>query len=364
MSANDNPEFQRLVSLYETNSGNFQKAFGLTIGFGLFIALTVLLPYYLNIYEYDQNRSLIAHEDETIRQNNLTNSRLIPSAQNLKAYIGNLNDSIHNMKLSMDTQIKQVNSSLSTADKIRANINDPAFNEKMATILSKAKYKENRTIEFFKVFNAKFENSLKTYNERLTNKTQKFKTIENQIETSSSNIKEAQKTIYALNGELMNLTHQWKEIQTPFGNLPIDFTNLLAIFPIAVTSGYVLCAIWLKESIRLRSFIHAMHKSDKVYEFAPLWVEPKKKGGILFLQFLLFFVPVLIALLSVLMIVFAWEHAPTPPFPSGSEVNKVIYYAVYGICFGLFGFSFGSVVHQVWKYDDSQKTWNPGKDWG
>jgi hypothetical protein len=365
MAANGNAEFQRLVSLYESNSANFQKAFGITVAFGLFIGLTVLLPYALNIYEYEQNRLQIINETETIRQNNSTYNQANSSAEKLSKSIRNLRDNIDSTKLMMNTQIMGVNSSLSDANKVLTNINDPATYERLNNILNKREYQKNETVEFARIVLGSFDNSIKMYEERYSNKAQELNSIKKRIDISWSNIREANKTIDDLNSERKNLTQRWEEIQSPYGNLPIDFTSLLAIFPIALTSGYVLCSIWLKESIRLRSFIHAVHNSEKVLDLAPLWVEPRqKKVGILFLQFLLFFIPVLIALLSVLMIVFAWEHAPSPPFPSGSEVNKAIYYAVYGVCFGLFGFSFASVLHQVWKYDDSQNRWTLDKDWG
>jgi hypothetical protein len=360
----DDAEFQRLVAQYESNSNNFQKAFGITLAIGLFIALTVLLPYYLNIYDYDQNRLLIENENETILANNITYTKLVASAQKLNQSIEKLSNNIKTTSLMMNTGIKEVNDSLSNADKLLLNINDPAIYEVLTTKLNKTKYQENKTLEGAKIILGSLDKSIKMFEGTYSTKLKKLAFTESKISNSSSIIKNAITKREALNHALQNLTDRWKEVQSPFGNLPIDFTNLLAIFPIALTSGYILSGIWLKESIRLRSYIQKKFDTANISRFAPLWIEPNQNPYVLFFQFLLFFMPFLIFLSSILMIGYAWEHAPTPPFSSGSEINKAVYYASYGVCMGLFLFIFFRVVHQVWKYGQSKNSWIPGKSWG
>ena len=67
---------------------------------------------------------------------------------NIKKGIENLSKNINKTKSIMNTEIKKVNSSLSSADKLLADINDPTTLVTLKNILNKTQYKRNETLRF------------------------------------------------------------------------------------------------------------------------------------------------------------------------------------------------------------------------
>jgi hypothetical protein len=58
----------RIFNSYESNSNNFQKIFGILLGLGLFFLLTVIFPYFINIYEQNEKKVEIEKESNFINQ--------------------------------------------------------------------------------------------------------------------------------------------------------------------------------------------------------------------------------------------------------------------------------------------------------
>lgn len=361
---------QRLTSLYNGNSDNFRRVFGILLGIGLFFLLTVILPYFLNIYEFDQNKIQTVNENKTIQQSNNDIHKLNSMIINIKKGIENLSKNINKTKSIMNTEIKKVNSSLSSADKLLADINDPTTLVTLKNILNKTQYKRNETLRFAAIAIQSFYNSSSIYEDRLEKKSEKLNLSYFDLAQAKLNLHKAIENRDTLTERLDNLTQRWKEIQTPYGNLPIDFTNLLAIFPLAVSTGFFFCCFWLAESIRLRALIDAIRGPDparikrldpnaqdpntpQVTIIAPLWVDPTNQNQNKIIQFLVFSIPVMIFASSVAMIVFAWGHAPTAPFLTSSKVNETIYYVAYGACFGLIAYGYLKVRNRVNNYNSA-----------
>jgi hypothetical protein len=362
---NDKGNLERLCSLYESNSNNFQKLFAILIGLGLFFLLTVVLPYFLNIYEYEQNKEQSINENKTIQQGNTTIRNLNMTIINIKKDIENLSKNVGKTKSMMNSQIKIVNSSLDDADKLLANINDPKLLVTLKNILNNTEYSRNGTLIFAGIALESFNSSISIYKDRIDQKNQELNSTNITISNSKSNLKKAIDKRDMLIDRLHNLTERWKEIQSPFGNLPIDFSNLMAVFPLGLSSGFLLCSIWLAESIRLRAIIHGLLESDPtslpklgISKAYPLWIDPENIKQNKKIQFLLFSIPVIIFVLSFVMITFAWENAPTAPFPSANESNKSIYYVSYAACFGLVFYGYLRVWLQTKNYRRTKTSWN------
>lgn len=94
----------------------------------------------------------------------------------------------------------------------------------------------------------------------------KFKSADQNITNSAHKLNEANNRRNMLNSTLKSLTNKWEQIQSPFGNLPIDSANLLAIFPITLASGFLVCRIFLSESINLCRVIHYIYEKLKKEE--------------------------------------------------------------------------------------------------
>jgi hypothetical protein len=228
-------------------------------------------------------------------------------------------------------------------------------------ILNKTQYKRNATLQFASTALESFNKSISFYDQRIEALKQELNSTKLEIQNSQSNLERAINIKNTLIERLNNLTQRWKEIQSPFGTLPIDFTNLLAIFPLGLSSGFLLCSMWLAESIRLRRLIHFMRddneerkgenlKNEKVYHIAPLWIDPPNPNQNRTARLLLLAIPFVIFILSVEIISYTWEHAPSTPFPAASDVNKNLYYAVYAAGIGMFVYSFWLVISEVRHY--------------
>ena len=356
----DNDDIKKIFSVYESNYDNFRKVFAISIGFGLFFLLTVVLPYFLNIYEYSQNEILYIKENKSIEQESINIRNLNAHIDKIQDQIEFTSDRINNTRSSIDIHIKQVNNLLSDADRLLGDINDPSALKRLKGMLNQTKYKQNTTIQLATVVLRSLNNSVSDYEHSIQTLNQSFHNSEVKIAISQSNLDKARMNRMALNERLINLTERWKEIQSPFGSLPIDFTNLLAILPLALSGGFHLCSLWLAESIRLRMVVDDMrdtekeneghHKKGKIYLIAPLWIDPANPNQNKIVQLLLLAIPLIIFALSVIMISYAWEHAPTDPFPTASQINKNIYYTLYVVCVGDFGYSFWRILKEIKYY--------------
>src|ERR1051325_4477511 len=120
---NDNDDIKKIFSVYESNYDNFRKVFAISIGFGLFFLLTVVLPYFLNIYEYSQNEILYIKEHKSIERESINIRNLNTKIDNFQNQIELILNRINNTRSSIDVHIKQVNNLLSDADRLLGDIN-------------------------------------------------------------------------------------------------------------------------------------------------------------------------------------------------------------------------------------------------
>lgn len=367
MSDDKNGDIERLFSVYESSSNNFQKVFGIMIGLGLFFLLTVLLPYFLNIYEYDQNKNEIANETKSIQQANLTNKNLNEKLSTIKAKIQTFSNRADDFRDMRDSQIKKVNDSLTSADKLISTIID---NSTLATLkqkLKKAQYQLNSTLQYAGVALGSFNKSLSGYEQRNKSLGDSLEYTVKRIDKSQLVLDKAKASKVILLEKLHNLTSRWEEIQSPFGNLPIEFTNLLAIIPVGLSTGFLLCSRWLSEAIQIRKRIHAIRhcqkiedrkerqesdKDDELSQIAPLWIDPANPKQNKILQLTILSIPVVIFIFSTSAIIYTWEHAPTPPFPAASEINKSIYYIIYALCIIFFAYGYWRIYKEIAEYKD------------
>jgi hypothetical protein len=358
---NKGHDLERLFSLYEVNSDNFRNIFGILVGLGLFFLLIVVLPYFLNIYEYNQSKIEANKEDKLIQQYDTKIKTLAKNVNNTQDDIRTLSRRINDTKSTMITQIKAVNNSLSDADKILTTIDDETVLVKLRAILDKTQDKRDETIRFGDKVLRSFNNSISSYVQRNDTLYQKLNSNKYNLTISISKRDIAMTDRDRSIQSISNLTERWKEIQTPFGNLPIDFTSLLAVFPIGLSAGFLLCSVWLAEAIRIRMRLHKIRGEEKeiqqdsttseIYIVAPLLIDPANPNQSKMMQFLLLGIPLIIFILSVILISYAWEHAPIPAFPTATDVNKYIYYILYVACSAIFAHSFWRLLREVRIYN-------------
>lgn len=360
MQGKDN-DTERLFDLYESNSKNFQKAFGILVGVGLFFLLTAIFPYFLNIFDQQEKKMQIKHENSTIQKANSDIASLTPEIRNITNEIKTVSDNAHNTTSKVNDEIKAVNALLPKKDSlpIIAGNNTEALS-KLKNLLNNVTYQQNATIKFA-------SEAMKTDNEAISSYYKRNSSLSHNLAMAISNKTSSQKRlIEATNAtkidsaKLVNLTKRWEEIQSPFGNFPIDFTNLLAIFPISLAGGFLVCSVLLSQSIHLRRAIHHNYAKKKgsgdnvkdkdIHLFAPLWIDPVNVEQNKFLQFLILLIPFIIFLLSVTMIIYSWQYAPSEPFAAANNLSKNIYYSLYAFDIGIFIFSYWRIINEVRYY--------------
>jgi hypothetical protein len=128
----------------------------------------------LNIYEYNQNKIQTVSQNKTIQQGNSDIQNLNLKITSIRKGIDNLSKNINKTKIMMNAQIKKVKSSLSDADKLLVDINDPNTLETLKNMLDKTKYKLNGTLRFAAIALQSFNNSISTYEDRIDKKNQKL----------------------------------------------------------------------------------------------------------------------------------------------------------------------------------------------
>ena len=173
----------------------------------------------------------------------------------------------------------------------------------------------------------------------------------------SSNLNDLSSKNQTLNNQLISfqnterdLTERWKEIQSPFGSVPIELKELIALFPLSLAVGFLICSLLIRDAIRLRRIIHYLYQTKhssgsvgsdlKIAYIAPLWIDPSNPEKNNLLRFVILSVPLIIFVASMIMIFYSWSFidnaSPTPL----SQVEKLIYGGLYGVSIGFFVYGY------------------------
>jgi hypothetical protein len=143
-----------------------------------------------------------------------------------------------------------------------------------------------------------------------------------------------------------DLTEKWKEIQSPFGSVPIELKEIIALFPLSLAAGFLVCSHLLTDSIRLRRSIHYSYLTKnsnpsvvnelKIAYVAPLWIDPSNPEKNNPLRIVILSVPLIIFIFSLIMIFYVWYYAPTVM----TELAKLVYSGLYAISIGFFVYGY------------------------
>lgn len=125
-----------------------------------------------------------------------------------------------------------------------------------------------------------------------------------------------------------------KEIETPFGRLPVGLNEALLGFPVLLAVGFLVCVVQMMDARRLRAaFADVYRRSDpegtvlgdkEVALVAPLWPSPERRGATL-----LMLVPFLVFLLAVGVVVYSWRM--TDSFRAVGGLSLGIFFGLYGV---------------------------------
>jgi len=135
-----------------------------------------------------------------------------------------------------------------------------------------------------------------------------------------------EKRLSDVQAQLTILDARLKQVEFPFGKLPIGLDESVAVFPIVVAIGFVIAAGYLRDAIVLRDNFHALYKRRdeagtvvtpaQIALIAPLWIDPLNSAKTNAWHYVLFMTPCCIFIVSCLLILNTWSISPGALFAS------------------------------------------------
>ncbi len=166
----------------------------------------------------------------------------------------------------------------------------------------------------------------------------------------------------SLASELGNLTSRWEDIQSPFGQLPTGFRDLVAVFPFSLSVGFLIYTYLFSKTVAIRRFLHYLTKkkkkkllndSDIIREIvftSPLSIDPLNTEQNKALSFLILIVPFAIFVASLAMIGYSWNAEKSDPVLS--ESYKTTYYIINAVGFGFFAYGYWHIIDELRHYSN------------
>jgi hypothetical protein len=153
------------------------------------------------------------------------------------------------------------------------------------------------------------------------------------------------------------LINRFKNFEAPIvGKLPIGFSEMIAIFPFAVTLGFCFCSSILCDTLRLGRHLYDAEKlKDRIssYEYisivAPSWIDPMKPLLSQIISLSMLIIPVIIFVISIYSITSIWWNFIVlsdafPAFAAARNLNEYIYLGLYGASVVLFIYCYWKII--------------------
>jgi len=197
-----------------------------------------------------------------------------------------------------------------------------------------------------------------------------FKTINGTLDVGTKQLKNITGELNKLQGKLAekkNETSQrLKDIEFPFGKVPIGLNESVSLFPLGLAIVFLICASLLCDTIRLRKDFDTRYKgehsessaaSDKKPEvdlIAPLWIEPASPKPYQILKFMIFLIPLIIFVISVYLISYSWNIMKNEEiegiFVGNNTNNQVVYIGLYVISIAFFIYGYWRILEEIHRY--------------
>lgn len=173
-----------------------------------------------------------------------------------------------------------------------------------------------------------------------------------EIERQKSNM---QVLLDNLNNSTLKLSIGVEQLELPVvGKLPIRFEDAIAVSPIALSIGFLVCSTILCQTIQIRKNINKLYKDTgkniDITILAPLWLEPKRKKPFQSLQFVIFLIPLIIFVVSLIIIIYLIFFIEGKLISIAPYLNLPVYLFLYFLSAFLFFISFRNINHEISKY--------------
>jgi len=157
------------------------------------------------------------------------------------------------------------------------------------------------------------------------------------------------------------IENRLKQIEFPFGKLPIGLNESIAVFPVLLAIGFVVLASSLRDTIRLRKNYHKLYQSkdpkqkiltdEQIMLIAPLWIDPLNIKNKNIFSFLILSIPFFIFIVSCSMIFYSWTIPGFLRF--GELLNWWLYGGLYALGLLIFIYGYYLVSSAVKSYNEN-----------
>jgi len=182
--------------------------------------------------------------------------------------------------------------------------------------------------------------------------------IKNEVDNLTKENTRLKEQISTLHVQSKQLDERLKQIEFPFGKLPIGLDESIAVFPVLLAIGFFVCIFLLRDSIRLRENFHRLYQqkdpkqavvdSEQIMLVAPLWIDPENQGRKNFIPISILSILFLIFIVSCSIIIYSWFIPGT--FKFAVRFNWLLYGGLYALSFLIFVYSYWQIFKEVKNY--------------
>ena len=159
---------------------------------------------------------------------------------------------------------------------------------------------------------------------------------EDQIKRTQENLNE----IGELSNRLTQIRERLEKIETPLGDIPVNFDEASFLFLLAISGTFLVCAFAYVGSVRIRKSIQDLYIVDLpqvsgkidtyVDRIAPLWLDPKNLDQHKSILLLFLFVPFIIFVVASGLVFYSWSLSNmSKDLPSNIIVYLPMYISTY-----------------------------------
>jgi hypothetical protein len=313
----------KVFEQYKNRFRDFEILLTVIIGSGIVILAVPLGQYYFMYVELQDNvQRLVDILDEIFRSSLSPARDMTDIIAGLNASSVLVNNTIQNKTAEIAAPVTAINSNLSNlANNISAILNVqqvPSIESLIETINSTKNTTDQLSANFSEVTTPSMISQ--SANQSLTSVITNVSTIASNTKQILivPNLMDALRKFNTSRSEINDFVESWKSLETPFGELPIGLTNLLAILPVGLVVGYVICILSLDHAMRARERLYHLYRKyynleiidydNEITTLAPIWLDPISKSKLKKIaQLLVLVVPIiLIFSLSVYLILNIW----------------------------------------------------------
>ena len=157
-----------------------------------------------------------------------------------------------------------------------------------------------------------------------------------------------------------------KEIEFPFGKIPIGINESISLFPIVLSFGFLIYASLFVDTALLRKYYHKHRLNgleekkkleEKIALIAPLWVDSLTSLSSRITKLIILLSPLIIFVVSIYFIFHSWHIIVNDEdfadiFIGNSKNNMMLYVVSYIISSCFFIYGSWKIIHVIYHYND------------